>query len=802
MYKILAAIEHWSICSPDELALHSDDGIYTYHQLSEESDKVAYCLSQKGLKPGNRAACLFPPGSKKIISFLGALKAGVTFVIISPNLPNSTIKNLLASLDISAVIGPSYLPNYGPRHIFPEHIETLDKFSCVSAAPTDIAVVTMSSGTTGLPKAIPKTRANLVSRSKTLDHNYIEFSKNTLHFTQFEAHRILRVFTEGHTLFIYDPKSQGISGITAFLAKYKITLMVSFTALFREIESDKDLELNELQAVVIIGEKGFLSDVLKFESLTKPHAVLISIYGSSEYGNMTAYIHRHNQAMSYPAIPLGFALPDDDLRVVDPDGFTTPPNVHGEIIVVSDDIPEGYLNNPEQSAVAFQTLPHSGERAYFTGDMGYFDSDGLLHSVGRKDDQVKIRGNLVNILEVEYALSQAFEVDEMAVSSAVAPSGQNQLTCYYVSNAPVVRKALMDQLRKHLPSHMIPSYFHKIDKLPRTTSGKIMRRSLHELLPQIKDEHYAVAITKHEKSVSAVMAEVLGHANFGREDDFFDVGGDSLAAMTLTFKLEEKFGIHLPLEGLFLEGASVELIAIKIADQTKNTDSISLVPLNYASADKVFYAFPTLNGHLSDYVELGKAMSASAKIIGIRFNRLFSSAWVKPLTLNDIATGAANEIIEQKGGREINLIGFSAAGLLAYETAKLLCDRGHAVERLILIDSNPNTKKTKWPIPLMLFARKVRNISRKVRRKASGIMEKTYAHLYLQNQLAHQIGTPIKVNRSILFEANLGNLTDAEIERWKTERLNGLEIISTEGGHMGLIQKDIAKDIAEKILNP
>ena len=98
MDKILTAINHASLISPDKLALHGHDGRYTYAQLQEESDKVVCCLLKEGLKTGNKVACLFSPGTKKTITFLGALKAGITFVNISLDLPNSTIQELLKSL--------------------------------------------------------------------------------------------------------------------------------------------------------------------------------------------------------------------------------------------------------------------------------------------------------------------------------------------------------------------------------------------------------------------------------------------------------------------------------------------------------------------------------------------------------------------------------------------------------------------------------------------------------------------------------------------------------------------------------
>ena len=156
--------------------------------------------------------------------------------------------------------------------------------------------------------------------------------------------------------------------------------------------------------------------------------------------------------------------------------------------------------------------------------------------------------------------------------------------------------------------------------------------------------------------------------------------------------------------------------------------------------------------------------------------------------------------MRQNGSGEINLIGFSAAGLFAYETAKMLHKRGHEINTLVLIDSNPIVKKQKWPIPLKFFARNVRNVFRRIRRKEDWALHKTYSYLYLQNQFANQCINPIAINRTMLFVAQLGSLTKAEIDLWRRVTTNDLEVVTIAGKHIGLRQMDIAMDIVQNIL--
>jgi hypothetical protein len=130
----------------------------------------------------------------------------------------------------------------------------------------------------------------------------------------------------------------------------------------------------------------------------------------------------------------------------------------------------------------------------------------------------------------------------------------------------------------------------------------------------------------------------------------------------------------------------------------------------------------------------------------------------------------------------------------------VLHKRGQEINTLILIDSNPIVKKQKWPITLKFFARIVRNIFRRIRRKEDWAWRKIYSYLYYQNQLSNQCITPIAINRTMLFVAQLGSLTKTEIDLWRRVTTNDLEVVSIVGKHIGLRQMDIAMDIVQNIL--
>jgi len=796
----------WQVqTNPEHTAIIDGSQIITYSALAGWTDAVAIQISAQGLDPTKPIAYLGSQGINLIVAFLACQKAGYTFLPIDRNTPPKIIAQFLAVSNSSMCVTDQdtmpkdWLAPVETLFLMPQPSDQIPIFQRASVDERAVALLHCSSGSTSAPKIIPHSRMALQGYSYTHRNEYKLKQKDVVaHMDNFWLESVLATFAVGATLSCFDPWRNGLGKIIERMSVEKVSVLPLYPALLRAFHGT-DACLTALRLIMVSGEEITKLDVKIFESITLPRTVLLNCYASQEAIWVTSYRHQNGDPIQLQTLPVGKPVSQIEVQILSNDGTSLPVGEIGEIVIKSHLLPSNYLGELGESTKQF----HKDENSitvYETQDMGYLDSVGNLHFVSRKNDVFKIRGFLVDIKEVERILANLPEFIEVAVSVSIGPNNKNQLICYYVSAEPVIIGSIIKLLQTQLAGFMIPHYFHRLNKLPKTPSGKISRRHLQSITPTHKNNISMQTETQNEKVIAKLMAEILGHSNFNKYDEFFDIGGDSLAAMNLILKMETKFGFKYPTEDLLLEGSSVEHIANRIASHTKNTDTISLVPLNYASTDRVFYALPVLQGHLSDYVVLGEAMSTSAKIMGIRFNSLFLSVRRKPLSLKKLATEAANKIIEQKSSGKINLIGYSAAGLLAYETAKALQEHGHEINSLILIDSDPTFKKLKWPILLILFAGIARSISRKIRRKENWANRRTYSHLQLQNQLVDQCITPIAVNRPILFVAQLGSLNDAQIERWQTMVSNNLEVVPIAGGHHGLRQMDIAMDIAQKVL--
>jgi acyl carrier protein len=255
-------------------------------------------------------------------------------------------------------------------------------------------------------------------------------------------------------------------------------------------------------------------------------------------------------------VPVGYAVKDTEVLLLDDDGNQAGVNEVGEIAVRSRYLSPGYWRKPDLTQAAFSSNTNGGDlRVYRTGDLGRMMSDGCLVHLGRKDFQVKIRGHRIELAEIEMALFSLGAIKETVVVAREDRPGDKRLVAYLVARsnpAPTVsavRRALVEKL----PDHMIPSAFVFLDALPQTTTGKVDRKALPP--PSRKRPELETALvlprTPVESALANIWSGVLGLDQVGADDNFLDLGGNSLAAIQVISRVIATFGVDLPLRSLF-----------------------------------------------------------------------------------------------------------------------------------------------------------------------------------------------------------------------------------------------------------
>ncbi len=357
-----------------------------------------------------------------------------------------------------------------------------------------------------------------------------------------------------------------------------MTIYHSVPTVFRQFAdtlTEQD-EFPDLRVLRLGGEPVYKRELDLFKKYFSKDCILINRLGSSETGSLCMYFIDKDTQISGNLVPVGYPVLDNEITFVDDAGKQIAGD-EGEIAVKTRYVSPGYWGRGDLTDAAFLPDPAGSEkRIYRTGDLGRMLPNGCLLHLGRKDFFVKVRGYRVDIDEIEAALLEFAGIKEAVVVARHNNSGDEQLVAYSV---PVIRPGpdvgeLRTFLREKLPEYMIPAAFVTLDAMPLTATRKIDRKALPE--PSTSRPHIATAYveprTPIELELAKIWAEVLSLDQVGINDDFFALGGHSLAATRVLSRVVSVFQLQLPIRALF-DSPTVAAMAVIIAGNVKQKAS-------------------------------------------------------------------------------------------------------------------------------------------------------------------------------------------------------------------------------------
>ncbi|HEX6343065.1 AMP-binding protein, partial [Umezawaea sp.] len=384
------------------------------------------------------------------------------------------------------------------------------------------------------------------------------------------------------------------------------------------------------------------------------------------------------------------------VHLVDEHLHQVPPGSPGEIVIGGPGVGRGYVRRPGATAAVFVPDPwgEPGSRLYRTGDLGRYTVDGQIEFLGRNDHQVKIQGQRVEPEEVEAVLRAHPAIDAAAVSAhRVGADGRLRLVAHLVvAGAVLDREEIREHLLGALPAAAVPTVLVRVDALPMTVGGKLDRRALtvpDDVDTRLPHRDVVAPRTGTERRIAAAWRAVLGVADVGVHDDFFALGGHSLLAIRLTMALSRDFAARIPLSHLYT--------APTIAEQAERIDDLALrgdaaetravVPLGGVRGARPLVLVHPVGGTLFSYLDLLGEVATDFEAFGLqgRIGGEDSGA----TDLAGLAERYADELVPVLGDREPVVAGWSAGGVIAHALARALADRGIAVHRLVLVDSDP-----------------------------------------------------------------------------------------------------------------
>jgi amino acid adenylation domain-containing protein len=549
-----SAIEAVAARLPERVALRCDGAVLTYAQLDAAANRVAADVASRIEGTASAAppivAVVATQSLELVAAMVGVLKAGAAYLPIDPTHPVERSAGWIRSIGAAAVVhdGPSgdIATRIGDARTPLVAVGRAGDGGPPTAPPrvddpSAPAYVYATSGSTGAPKAVVDCHRNVLHNVRRYTNSLAIGPDDRLSLVQSSTFSgavssLFGGLVNGSTVCLVDVRRVGPAGLASWALAERLTMFHAVPVLFRALCAG-DHVFDDLRVVRLEGDAAAWSDVTLFQRHLAPGAVLVNGLGTTETGLVRQCFVDHATPLGTGGLPLGYAVPDMEVRVVDPAGDDVIAGTVGEIEVRSRYLALGYLGDPERTERAFRADP-TGERRYRTGDLGRLDPDGRLWGLGRADLVDKVRGETVDLPEVERVLlAQPGVASAVVVTRRDGPGGRPRLVAYVVPSdghrpAP---ETIRREMAEVLPAAAVPSVVVPIAALPLDGSSKVDRGRL-PAPPTGRgglSAGYVAPRTALERELVIRWESLLGVAPIGVQDDFFDLGGDSLDAAHL-----------------------------------------------------------------------------------------------------------------------------------------------------------------------------------------------------------------------------------------------------------------------------
>ncbi|MFF4468305.1 amino acid adenylation domain-containing protein [Streptomyces sp. NPDC001599] len=559
--------EHWAARTPHAPAVAHGDRQLTYGELNARANRLARTLVRRGAGPERTVAVLLPRSTDLLTAIVAVTKTGAAYLPLDPGWPPEHTARILADARPVCVLSGTD-PTETPSEAEPSEADLGDADRTAPLTPDHAAYVIYTSGSTGRPKGVvvphrgpvALLRAGAAEFGLGPDETWAMFHSCAFDFSVWEMWGALA--HGGRLVVVPGEVSRSPHALLDLLVRERVTVLNQTPSAFRSLEQ-ADAEAPErgrelaLRRIIFCGEALSPAVVRSwYERHPDSAPVLVNMYGITETAVLSTRLDLAREHGAARAVPIGRAVAGTRLYVLDDRLRPVPPGAPGELYVAGTGVARGYLHRSALTAQRFVADPFgpAGSRLYRSGDLVRARRDGSLEYLGRADDQVKIRGFRIEPAEVEAALLAAPGVAGGAVLASCGDphgpartgpdggrgaDGAARLVAYVVPARDTAAEGpgpalarLREWLRARLPAHLVPSLFVPVDRLPLTPNGKLDRAALPSPHAGAHTPSRAPG-TPLEAELAGLYADLLDVEEVGADDDFFDLGGDSLRATRL-----------------------------------------------------------------------------------------------------------------------------------------------------------------------------------------------------------------------------------------------------------------------------
>ena len=567
---VAEVFEEVAAAQPEAIAVVCGPRQVTYGELNERANHLAHRLRRIGVGAETLVGCCVERSVNLIVALVAILKAGGAYVPLDPSYPRERLDFLLQDTASPLMLTQTSLAStvLAGRHLEAILLDAGDHASSPGddanpvnlGGPTDLAYVMYTSGSTGRPKGVMVENRAVVRLVRNT--NFCHFGSDEVFLlfapVSFDAStlEIWGPLLTGGRLVVMPPQAASLQEVGRVIRENSVTTLWLTAGLFHLMVDERLDDLRPIRQLLAGG------DVLSARHVRQvldniPDGCLINGYGPTENTTFTC-CHSMRVGDRIPdSVPIGRPISNTRVYILDAARQPVLPGEPGELYAAGDGVARGYLNDPQGTAEKFLPDPFSAEpgaRMYRTGDLARWRADGVIEFLGRLDNQVKILGHRIEPGEVETVLCSHAGVRQACVITNSDGVDSKRPIAYYVasSTSRATPSDLRDFLTSKVPSYLIPALFVPLASLPLSPNGKVDRAALPgPLFSPDADGISESPKTKLEQALIDVWRRVLCLERVGLDDNFFDLGGDSLLLVAVHSNLQKILQTEIPVVDLF-----------------------------------------------------------------------------------------------------------------------------------------------------------------------------------------------------------------------------------------------------------
>ena len=810
---------------PEAVAITDGDHSWSFAAVAVRAAAVAASLRDLP-DPGRPVTVLGDHDLPGAVTVLGVLLSGRPLLVLDPFVPAPRLRGYverlgarvcLADTPANLAIARAVVPAAGgiARIAVPADDAALPADDDWEASavwdhapdPAGVAALGFTSGSTGQPKVVALDHRHLVGDAwaGSTAGDCVrpdDVMAHTLPFA-FAAglNALLTGLLAGATTALYDTRTRGIAGFAAWIAGAGVTVVQASPAILRAFVGTRPepAQLATVRSFTLAGEAAHGRDVTAARRLLPPTCTVFHRLGSTETGLVAQLRLQPGDVVPSGPLPVGDPIGITRVRLVDDAGTPVPDGDPGTLEVTRSYLATGYWQDDAATDAAFRDNG-DGTRTFRSRDLGRRDADGRLCLLGRSDHSVKIRGYLVEPGDVDAALFALAEVREaVTVGRPRADDGVLELVTYLVPAVQQLSPAgVRAALREVLPAHMVPPTIVLLDALPRTERGKIDRSALPEP-PRLVAGSAGQEFSAWERLVAQVFEKALCLEDIGLDDDFFELGGDSLAAEALITHMIEGLGVHAEdaTTALLVSAPTVRRFAAQLTRTPQRNDV--LVPVRASGRRRPLFVVAGGGGLGVAFLWLARHLGEDQPVWALQAHGIERRA-LPDRSVVAIARRNVAAIRRVQPHGPYLVAGHSFGGLIALEMAQQLRAAGADVAKLIILDSYPPDPEGLPPEPpLPLPARLKAPLGRAltgVRRTSPGDV---YWQFYrLSGRMQQRYRGRSWGGDTLVVVAQDGEDRDLRA-RWDRFLTGSWRMVTVGGDHLSMIRDPFVARLAEVV---